>query len=318
MHEINVIGTMNLFAAASAPGSTVRNVVVKSSALVYGTSPQDPYWYRERHRRASHAADTGVERSLLEVEGYVRDFAARQPARLRDAAALLERARPRHRHAAQQGARAAARAVGLRLRPALPVRARGRRRVARSCSSSSTRCPASTTWPATASCRGARWHSIAGKRTVPMPPFGIGLATAPLRRLGLVDLPPELIDLLKYGRGVDNRRLKQAGFHYQLHVGRHRAGLRRGAAPPPDGRRPQPGLPSTRRTWRTSSATPPRCCATGNEAIRADCQSMSTIRTEIIDRRRGRHARRARATQRTRPRHVRRDRRDARRARGRR
>src|SRR2546423_11018422 len=28
MHEINVIGTMNLFAAASSPGSTVRNVVV--------------------------------------------------------------------------------------------------------------------------------------------------------------------------------------------------------------------------------------------------------------------------------------------------
>ncbi|MCU1350978.1 MAG: nucleoside-diphosphate-sugar epimerase, partial [Acidimicrobiales bacterium] len=27
MHEINVIGTMNLFAAASAAGSTVRNVV---------------------------------------------------------------------------------------------------------------------------------------------------------------------------------------------------------------------------------------------------------------------------------------------------
>ena len=27
MHEINVIGTMNLFAAASAPGSTVRTVV---------------------------------------------------------------------------------------------------------------------------------------------------------------------------------------------------------------------------------------------------------------------------------------------------
>ena len=40
IHEINVIGTMNLFAAASAPGSTVRNVVVKSSTLVYGASPR--------------------------------------------------------------------------------------------------------------------------------------------------------------------------------------------------------------------------------------------------------------------------------------
>ncbi len=40
MHEINVIGTMNLFAAASQAGSTVRNVVVKSSTLVYGSGPR--------------------------------------------------------------------------------------------------------------------------------------------------------------------------------------------------------------------------------------------------------------------------------------
>src|SRR3954466_13827573 len=31
-HEINVIGTMNLLAAAGAPGSPVRKVVLKSSA----------------------------------------------------------------------------------------------------------------------------------------------------------------------------------------------------------------------------------------------------------------------------------------------
>jgi UDP-glucose 4-epimerase len=74
LHEINVIGTMNLFAAASAPGSTVRNVLVKSSALVYGSSPQDPVWCREDYRRKAPVRSR-VERSLLEVEGYVRDFA---------------------------------------------------------------------------------------------------------------------------------------------------------------------------------------------------------------------------------------------------
>jgi len=52
IHEINVIGTMNLFAAASAPASTVRNVVVKSSTLVYGASPKDPVWFSEEARRA--------------------------------------------------------------------------------------------------------------------------------------------------------------------------------------------------------------------------------------------------------------------------
>src|SRR5207237_9254631 len=31
--------------------------------------------------------------------------------------------------------------------------------------------------------------AICGKRTIPMPPFGTGLAVAPLHRLGLVELP---------------------------------------------------------------------------------------------------------------------------------
>ena len=78
LHEINVIGTMNLFAAASSPASTVRNVLVKSSALVYGCSPQDPVWCREDYRRTAPVRSR-VERSLVEVEGYVRDFAVDNP-----------------------------------------------------------------------------------------------------------------------------------------------------------------------------------------------------------------------------------------------
>jgi UDP-glucose 4-epimerase len=48
-----------------------------------------------------------------------------------------------------------------------------------------------------------------------MPPVLTNLAAAPLATLGMVDLPPELLDLLRYGRGIDNRRLKQAGFSYR-------------------------------------------------------------------------------------------------------
>src|SRR3546814_18765982 len=50
IHEINVIGTMNLVAAASAPDSTVRNVVVKSSTLVYGAGAPDPVYSGEDSR----------------------------------------------------------------------------------------------------------------------------------------------------------------------------------------------------------------------------------------------------------------------------
>jgi UDP-glucose 4-epimerase len=48
-----------------------------------------------------------------------------------------------------------------------------------------------------------------------MPPVLTGLATESLRFLRLVDLPPELLALLRYGRGVDNRRYKATGFEYQ-------------------------------------------------------------------------------------------------------
>src|SRR5438477_10536767 len=52
MHAINVIGTMNLVAAASSPGSTVRNVVAKSSTLVYGTTAEDTTWFSEETPRS--------------------------------------------------------------------------------------------------------------------------------------------------------------------------------------------------------------------------------------------------------------------------
>src|SRR5919112_1191770 len=78
LHEVNVIGTMNLLAAAGAPDSSVRQLVVKSSTLVYGSSDKDPTWFREETPRTS-APTTRVERSLLEVEDYLRDFAEDNP-----------------------------------------------------------------------------------------------------------------------------------------------------------------------------------------------------------------------------------------------
>ena len=56
---------------------------------------------------------------------------------------------------------------------------------------------------------------LLGKRYAPvLPPWGTGLAAAGLRRLG-VRIPPEAMNQLRYGRGVDNRRYKAAGFGYQ-------------------------------------------------------------------------------------------------------
>jgi UDP-glucose 4-epimerase len=57
--------------------------------------------------------------------------------------------------------------------------------------------------------------AICGKQLFPLPPYFTPVAVAPLRRLGVLDLPLEFLELLRFGRGVDNRRLKRAGFRYE-------------------------------------------------------------------------------------------------------
>jgi UDP-glucose 4-epimerase len=59
------------------------------------------------------------------------------------------------------------------------------------------------------------WSEVAGicgSRLVPLSPFS-PLKIRPLARL--FDLPTELEDLLRYGRGVDTRRLAATGFDYR-------------------------------------------------------------------------------------------------------
>jgi UDP-glucose 4-epimerase len=82
---------------------------------------------------------------------------------------------------------------------------------------------------------------LLGKRIAPvLPPWGTGLAATALRRLG-VELSPEMLEQLRFGRGLDNRRLKATGFEYRyttreavIALGEHMrlAPIMRGAAEP--------------------------------------------------------------------------------------
>ena len=212
MHEINVIGTMNLFAAASAPGSTVRDVVVKSSAYVYGAAKEDPVWFTEETPR-SGPSRTRVERSLEAVEGYVRDFAEDNPhvnvTLLRfsnvlgpDIVTPISRALelplvpsifgfdPRFQFVHEDDV---VRSILFVLDQRLP----GIYNVAGD---------GLLPWSEVA--------RICGKRTFPVTPFGSGVVTWPLKQIG-VELPDELLTLLRYGRGIDNLAFKEAGFDYE-------------------------------------------------------------------------------------------------------
>ncbi len=77
MKELNVIGTMQLLAAAQkAP--TLRHLIVKSTSTVYGASSRDPAMFTEdmEPRRAPRA---GYAKDAAEIESYVRGFARRRP-----------------------------------------------------------------------------------------------------------------------------------------------------------------------------------------------------------------------------------------------
>jgi UDP-glucose 4-epimerase len=211
LHEINVIGTLNLFAAASAPGSTVRTVVVKSATLVYGAGPKDPTWFTEDDRRTSPVR-TRVERSLLEVDNYLDDFVTDNP----------EIAVTRLRFSNVLGpdiVTPMAKALKLPVVPALfgfdsHLQFTHETDVVRA-----IRFVLDRDLRGTYNVAGdglLPWSEVAalcGKRLAPMPPYGVGLAKRPLQLLG-VDLPDEMLDLLRYGRGVDNRKLKAEGFDY--------------------------------------------------------------------------------------------------------
>ncbi|MEO3853496.1 NAD-dependent epimerase/dehydratase family protein [Acrocarpospora sp. B8E8] len=77
MKEHNVIGTLQLLAACQR-SDTVRRVVVRSSTVVYGSSPLDPAVFTESSEPAEPPT-SGYGKDTVEVEGFVRGFARRRP-----------------------------------------------------------------------------------------------------------------------------------------------------------------------------------------------------------------------------------------------
>lgn len=76
MKDINVIGTMQLLAACQRAPS-VRHLVVKSTAAVYGAGPKDPALITEEST-PRHPPTSGWAKDSAEVEEYVRGFARRR------------------------------------------------------------------------------------------------------------------------------------------------------------------------------------------------------------------------------------------------
>ena len=208
--EINVIGTMQLLAACQRAES-VKKLIVKSTAGVYGSSPRDPAMFTE-DMSAKEMPSSGWARDSVEVEGYVRGLARRRPdieiTTLRFANVIGPRIRtaftdhfslpiipiPLGYDARLQFVHeddcvaAMAHAVG---RPGLgPVNVAGDGILTAS-----------------------QAAKIAGRPFVFVPRAATGTISDLAKRFGLIDIGSDQLDMLTFGRGLDTSRMRtELGF----------------------------------------------------------------------------------------------------------
>ena len=212
-HENNVIGTLNILAACAGPDSPVRKLIFKSSAHWYGCEQDDPAFFTEEMGR-QHPPRTAIERDVVEAEAAVADFADKH----RDVTVTILRCAnvlgpdvdtshtrmfslpmvpmilgfdPRYQFAHEDDVVHALEHCAFNdLEGTYNVAADGVLAL-------------------------SEMISLLGKRYLPiLPPLGTGLVVGPLRRLG-VRVPDEMLNQLRFGRGLDNRKLKATGFRYQ-------------------------------------------------------------------------------------------------------
>ena len=213
-HEQNVIGTMNVLAACGGPDSPVRKVVFKSSAHYYGCERDDPSFFTEDMRRP-HPPRTRLESDIVEADDAVQGFAGRNPgvtvSTLRFCNGLGPDLRTTH--------------TELLALPAVPgilgfdpryqfiheddIVGALRHAVVSDLPGIYNAAPDGVLVLSEVA-------SLLGKPYLPLlPPWGTGPAAAALGLAGL-RFPEEVRGQLRYGRGLDNRRLKQAGYRFQL------------------------------------------------------------------------------------------------------
>ena len=210
--EINIDGTARVLEACDGPDSPVRKLVFKSSAHWYGSESGDPAFFTEEEDRA-HPPRSAIERCVFEGERLISDFAAHN----RGATVTVLR------FATEIGPELYGSQAALLGLPVVPgvlgfdprcqfiddedvvgVLVHAARR----------ELPGVYNAAADGVLALSEVASLLGKPLLPvLPPWGTNLAAAGLRRLR-IPVPLETLPELRFGRGLDNRRLKSTGYSY--------------------------------------------------------------------------------------------------------
>ena len=204
MHDVNVIGTLQLLAVCERT-PTLRTIVVRGSAGVYGAEPHAPQFFKEEMARL-FPLRTRFQRDVAEIENYFDTYARRHTG----VSCTMLRYQP---------------AIGAGLRtqmtrylsqPVCPTFMGFDPRIqlvdiddALEALVAAVRNPVrgavNVACPGTISL--ARIIRLAGKRALPIAAPLYGAVTSTGRRFGLDTQSNDFERLLRYGRGVDTRRL---------------------------------------------------------------------------------------------------------------
>jgi UDP-glucose 4-epimerase len=208
-HENNVIGTMNVLAACQG----IKKLVFKSSAHWYGCEQDDPAYFTETMRRR-HPPRTRLEADIVEAEALVEDFRHRNPDTIVTVLRFANGLGPslRTSHMSLLGLPAVPTILGFDPRYQLI-----HEEDLGNCLEHAVRHDVDGVFNCAAD--GVLVLSevidLLGKQMAPvLPPWGTGLSAALLRRAG-APFSPEMLRQLRFGRALDNRRLKASGFRYR-------------------------------------------------------------------------------------------------------
>jgi UDP-glucose 4-epimerase len=210
MHDINVIGSLQLLSACGQSPS-IRAIVIRGSAGIYGAEPHAPQFFDEDMTRL-FALRTRFQRDVAEIENYFQTYSRRHPS----VTCTMLRFQP------AIGAALDSQVTRYLSLPAVPtylgfdprlqlvheddaldalVAAVGR----------PVRGAVNVAGPGTIGL--TRMVRLAGRPSVPIASPLFATATGLARRLGIVDFSEDFRRLLRYGRAVDITRLTdEVGF----------------------------------------------------------------------------------------------------------
>jgi UDP-glucose 4-epimerase len=207
LHEINVIGTLQLLAACERTEG-LRHVIVRGSAAIYGCEGAAPLLFTEGRSRA-RPLRTRFQRDISELEDYFANFARRHP----DLTCTMLRYQP------EIGAELDTPLVQYLRLPVVPVQLGFDPRLQLLHADDATgalvaavlkpvRGPINVAPSGSISL--SRILRILGRPTLPIPHGLFEPLMARLgRRLGAGALYGDGVRLLRFGRGIDNRRLRE-------------------------------------------------------------------------------------------------------------